>query len=53
MTSTPVSKDVGSVLMNMTSQTAAKSKAEGNFSDVLQKQSQVAEPREVKPQAKA
>ncbi len=39
MTSTPVSNDVMSAMLNMTSQSVLKEKTEGNFSDVLQKQS--------------
>lgn len=43
MTSTPVSGDVKNVVMNMASPSASKGKAENNFSDVLQKQSQTSE----------
>lgn len=40
MTSTPVSNDVVSVMLNVASQSALKDRADNNFSDVLQKQSQ-------------
>lgn len=40
MTSTPVSNDVMSVMLNMTSQSVSKDKTDNNFSDVLQKQSE-------------
>lgn len=40
MTSTPVTSDVGSILLNMTTQPAQNEKAGENFSDVLSKQTQ-------------
>lgn len=43
MTSTPVKGDVQNVLLNMTSPSVQQKRAENNFSDVLQKQSQPSE----------
>lgn len=40
MTSTPVSNDVMSVMLNVASQSVQKERTDNNFSDVLQKQSQ-------------
>ena len=40
MTSTPVSNDVMSVMLNVASQSVQKDRTDNNFSDVLQKQSQ-------------
>lgn len=40
MTSTPVSNDVASVMLNVASQSVQRDRTDNNFSDVLQKQSQ-------------